>query len=105
MARYLSIRIVLGLITIVGVIVLTFALQFLVPGDPARRIAGPRATPEVLAVVRANEHLNDSVGVQFLHYAENVARGDLGVSYKRLGDLAAIQTASGEKEYEILAVS
>ncbi len=83
MARYLSIRIVLGLITIAGVIVLTFALQFLVPGDPARRIAGPRATPEVLAVVRANEHLNDSAGVQFLHYAENVARGDLGVSYIR----------------------
>jgi ABC-type dipeptide/oligopeptide/nickel transport system permease component len=82
-ARYLSIRIVLGLITIAGVVVLTFALQFMVPGDPARRIAGPRATPEVLAAVRANEHLNDSVGVQFLHYAENVARGDLGVSYIR----------------------
>jgi ABC-type dipeptide/oligopeptide/nickel transport system permease component len=82
-ARYLSIRIVLGLITIAGVIVLTFALQFLVPGDPARRIAGPRATPEVLAVVRANEHLNDSAGEQFLHYAENVVRGDLGVSYIR----------------------
>jgi ABC-type dipeptide/oligopeptide/nickel transport system permease component len=82
-ARYLTLRVVLGLITIAGVVVLTFALQFMVPGDPARRIAGPRATPEVLAAVRANEHLNDSVGVQFVHYAENVARGDLGVSYIR----------------------
>jgi ABC-type dipeptide/oligopeptide/nickel transport system permease component len=83
MARYLTLRILLGAITIAGVVVLTFALQFMVPGDPARRIAGPRATPEVLAAVRANEHLNDSVGVQFAHYAENVVRGDLGVSYIR----------------------
>ena len=83
MARYLTLRILLGAITIAGVVLLTFVLQFMVPGDPARRIAGPRATPEVLAAVRANEHLNDSVGVQFVHYAENVARGDLGVSYIR----------------------
>jgi peptide/nickel transport system permease protein len=82
-ARYLTLRIALGAITIAGVVLLTFALQFMVPGDPARRIAGPRATPEVLAAVRANEHLNDSVAVQLVHYVENVARGDLGVSYIR----------------------
>jgi ABC-type dipeptide/oligopeptide/nickel transport system permease component len=82
-ARYLSLRVVLGVITIAGVVLLTFALQFTVPGDPARRIAGPRATPEVLAVVRANNHLDDSVAVQLVHYVENIARGDLGVSYIR----------------------
>jgi peptide/nickel transport system permease protein len=37
----------------------------------------------VLAAVRANEHLDDSVGVQLVHYVSNVARGDLGVSYIR----------------------
>ena len=83
MARYLTLRILLGAITIAGVVLLTFVLQFMVPGDPARRIAGPRATPEVLAAVRANNHLNDSVAVQLVHYVENVARGDLGVSYIR----------------------
>jgi peptide/nickel transport system permease protein len=54
-----------------------------VPGDPARRIAGPRATPEVLAVVRANNHLDDSIPLQLAHYVGNVVRGDLGVSYIR----------------------
>ncbi len=83
MARYLTVRVLLGAVTIAGVVLLTFALQFMVPGDPARRIAGPRATPEVLAAVRANEHLDDSVAVQLAHYVENVARGDLGVSYIR----------------------
>ena len=49
MARYLIVRTALGILTIVGVVLLTFVLQFLVPGDPARRIAGPRADPVVLA--------------------------------------------------------
>lgn len=83
MARYLSLRVVLGVITIAGVVMLTFALQFMVPGDPARRIAGPRATPAVLEVVRANNHLDDSIPLQLVHYVENVAQGDLGVSYIR----------------------
>ena len=83
MARYLTLRLLLGVITIAGVVVLTFALQFAVPGDPARQIAGPRATPEVLAVVRANNHLNDSTLSQLWHYSLNVAQGDLGVSYIR----------------------
>jgi peptide/nickel transport system permease protein len=82
-ARYLTLRILLGVITIAGVVVLTFALQFAVPGDPARQIAGPRATPEVLAVVRENNHLNDSIASQLWHYSLNVAQGDLGVSYIR----------------------
>ena len=40
MARYLTIRLALGLISIAGVVLLTFILQFSLPGDPARRIAG-----------------------------------------------------------------
>ena len=81
MARYIAIRLALGAISIAGVILLTFILQFSVPGDPARRIAGPRASPEVLANVRADLHLNDPEPVQLLHYVENILQGDLGTSY------------------------
>jgi ABC-type dipeptide/oligopeptide/nickel transport system permease component len=81
MARYLTIRIVLGLISIAGVVLLTFVLQFSLPGDPARRIAGPRASPEVLAAVHENLHLDDPEPVQLLRYVENIAQGDLGESY------------------------
>jgi ABC-type dipeptide/oligopeptide/nickel transport system permease component len=80
-ARYLAVRTGLGLLSIAGVVLLTFVLQFSLPGDPARRIAGPRASPQVLATVRANMHLNDPVPAQLLHYVESVAQGDLGVSY------------------------
>jgi peptide/nickel transport system permease protein len=82
-ARYLTVRGLLGLVSILGVVLLTFVLQFALPGDPARRVAGPRASPEVLALVRENLHLDDSVPVQLVTYVERVAQGDLGVSYLR----------------------
>ena len=81
MARYVPVRALLGAITIAGVVLATFALQFLTPGDPARRVAGPRASPETLAVVRDNLRLDEPVATQLAAYVGNVAQGDLGVSY------------------------
>lgn len=83
MARHLGIRAALGVVTIAGVVVLTFVLMFVVPGDPARGIAGPRADAETLALVRANLHLDGSLAMQLWSYMSGIARGDLGVSYVR----------------------
>jgi len=81
MARYLGTRVALGVLTVFCVVLLTFILMFVVPGDPARTIAGPRATPQVLALVRANLHLNQSMVSQLGNYVWGVLHGDLGVSY------------------------
>jgi ABC-type dipeptide/oligopeptide/nickel transport system permease component len=83
MARHLGIRAALGAVTIAGVVVLTFVLMFVVPGDPARGIAGPRADAETLALVRANLHLDGSLAEQLWSYMSGIVRGDLGVSYVR----------------------
>lgn len=83
MARHLGVRAALGVVTIAGVVVLTFVLMFVVPGDPARGIAGPRADAETLALVRANLHLDGSLVSQLWSYMSGIARGDLGVSYVR----------------------
>lgn len=84
MARHLSGRVLLGLLTIVGVLVLTFLLLFVVPGDPARGVAGPRASEETLEVVRQNLKLDEPLSAQLGNYLAGVAQGDLGISYKRL---------------------
>lgn len=81
MARHLVKRVLFGLITVFAVVLLTFVVQYLLPGDPARSIAGPKASPRVLAEVRANLHLNDSIWLQLWHYLSSVARGNLGTSY------------------------
>jgi peptide/nickel transport system permease protein len=82
-ARHLITRLGLALVTILGVVLFTFTLMFVLPGDPSRAIAGPRATPETLALVRANLHLDGGLGEQLWSYLSGIVRGDLGVSYVR----------------------
>ncbi len=81
MARHLARRILYGIITVFAVILLTFVVQYLLPGDPARSIAGPKASPEVLAQVRRTLHLDDSFFTQLWHYLGSVLTGNLGTSY------------------------
>ncbi len=83
MARYLTRRVLYGILTIALVILLTFVIQYLIPGDPARSIAGPKATPELLAGIRARLHLDDPMVLQLWHYFGSVVHGDLGESYTR----------------------
>jgi len=52
-----------------------------VPGDPARAIAPRARSPEVLANIRAQLHLNQPLIVQFGDYFGNLLRGNLGTSY------------------------
>ncbi|MCM2422808.1 ABC transporter permease [Streptomyces sp. RKAG293] len=81
MARRIGIRILLGLLTVTAVVLLTFVLQYVVPGDPARSIAGPKASPEVLAEIRDRLRLDTPLWSQLGHYLTSVATGDLGTSY------------------------
>lgn len=83
MARYLTTRVLYGVVTIALVILLTFMIQYMLPGDPARTIAGPRASEEVLTAVRERLHLNDPLALQLWHYYSSVFTGDLGESYTR----------------------
>ncbi|MEV6006989.1 ABC transporter permease [Streptomyces sp. NPDC051976] len=59
---------------------LTFVLVSLVPGDPARTIAGQHATAEQYASVRAQLGLDRPLAAQYWHWLEKVFHGDLGSS-------------------------
>lgn len=63
-----------------GVVVLTFLIARLIPGDPAVAYAGPRATAEQLAAVRERFGLDGSLWEQFVTYLSGIAHGDLGIS-------------------------
>lgn len=63
-----------------GVLVVTFALLQLVPGDPVAVLLGDQATPEQIAQMRLDLGLDQPLPVQFFDYIGNVLRGDLGVS-------------------------
>ena len=80
MGRFIIRRLMSTCLLLVGVILMTFALARLLPGDAARLIAGARASPEAVAAVRENMGLDDPVAQQFLHYFGQVMQGDFGRS-------------------------
>ncbi len=83
MVRYL-VRRFLGMILVVYLIfTITFILAYLVPADPARAVAGPRANPETLALIREDLGLNDPLHVQYVRYLGRILHGDLGTSYRQ----------------------
>lgn len=62
-------------------VVLTFCIVQLMPGDPARVAAGNNATPEQITQMRHDLGLDRSVPAQFGDYVGGLLRGDLGHSY------------------------
>lgn len=71
----------LGLIpTLLIVAVLVFLFVHLLPGDPARLIAGPEADVQVIALVRQQLGLDLPLHVQFWRYITDVLQGDFGTS-------------------------
>jgi peptide/nickel transport system permease protein len=82
MLRFTAYRVALGAIVVVGVVVLTFLIARVIPGDPAAIYAGPHPTPELVAQAREQLGLNDPVPVQLANYLVGILGGDWGVSYR-----------------------
>lgn len=80
MPRYLIRRLGQALLVVAGVVMLTFVVTRLVPGDPAVAFAGPKATPEQLAAARARFGLDDPLWAQLWSYVRDLATGDWGTS-------------------------
>jgi peptide/nickel transport system permease protein len=76
-------RIVFGAVVLIGTSLITFALAFVVPADPAVAIAGAKADPQTLATIRHELGLDQPVYVQYGRYLDRAIHGDLGRSYIR----------------------
>ena len=63
---------------LLGIILITQLLLSLMPGDPAKIMAGQLATPEAIEQIRIDLHLNKPVWEQFGYYVDDLAHGSLG---------------------------
>lgn len=66
---------------ILGILLVTFVLVRLLPGDPARLMAGPLMPEAGVELIREKMGLTGSLPVQFIHYVQRVVHGDLGTSW------------------------
>ena len=80
MTRFVARRAAFGLLVVVGVVILTFVIARVIPGDPAANWVGPHASPDELAHTRHILGLDESLPVQIGKYFEGVFTGDWGVS-------------------------
>jgi len=80
MLRHALHRVVLAVPVMFGVLLIGFLLMQVVPTDPAIVRAGPTATPDVIAEIRADLGLDEPLYVQFGLYVWRLLHGDLGAS-------------------------
>ena len=80
-----ALRRVLGLVPVLwACVTLIWFLMFVLPGDPARLLAGSQsADPEVIARIRSEWGLDTPAPAQYLRYLSRLAGGDLGTSYSQ----------------------
>jgi peptide/nickel transport system permease protein len=81
MGRFLLRRVPQTLIVLLGVVTLAFFMTHVVPGDPARLIAGPNASAEAVASIHRELGLDLPLWHQYWTYIVGLLHGDLGTSF------------------------
>ncbi len=82
MGAFITRRLILAVPVLFGILVVTFTLSRLIPGDPCRAVLGERATDEVCDAYFERIGLDRPIPVQFFIYMGNVLRGDFGTSLR-----------------------
>ncbi len=82
MTSYIVRRLLLFIPILIGLVTVLFALLNILPGDPARMMAGPFADAEVVETIREQMGFDRPLHVQYLDNLWDLARGQFGRSYQ-----------------------
>lgn len=82
MGRYVVRRLGQMIVVVLGATMILFACLFVLPGDPVGSLGGDKARdPAVVKELRQKYGLDDPLAMQYVHYVEKLAKGDLGEDY------------------------
>lgn len=82
MLQYTVRRLLSSIPVLFGILLVTFALARMIPGDPCTAILGEKATPEVCERFIRERGLDQPIYVQFGIYMQDVLQGDFGNSIR-----------------------
>jgi ABC-type dipeptide/oligopeptide/nickel transport system permease component len=103
--RYLLRRLLITLLTLVGVATLVFLLVRLLPGDPARLIAGLEPTEEEIVRIRRELGLDRPLAIQYVVFLGNLVQGDMGRSARTKAPVLDEVMARLPKTLQLAAIS
>jgi peptide/nickel transport system permease protein len=83
MAWYVGKRLLAALVTVWIVATAGFLLVEIIPGDPARQLAGPGASAASVAAIREAYGFDEPLPVRYLEQLARMAGGDLGYSFAK----------------------
>jgi peptide/nickel transport system permease protein len=82
MAQYLLRRVLASIPVLFGILIVTFIIARVIPGDPCRSILGEKATAAVCERFIHEKGLDKPIYVQLFIYMGEVLRGDFGNSIR-----------------------
>jgi len=105
MYSYIVRRLGFGALTVLGVSIIVFIILRILPGDPLVAIFGAEGFTKLTEAERAHYMaelgLSDPLLVQYLHWIEDIARGNLGRSFFRAESVAEMISRRGPLTAEI----
>ncbi len=82
MIQYTIRRLIMAIPVLLGILIVTFALARMIPGEPCKAMLGEKATPEVCERFTIRYGLDKPITTQFGIYARDILRGDFGDSIR-----------------------
>ena len=80
--QYIARRLVQMIPVVFGITLIVFLMLRLIPGDPASAVAGDNASDAAVARLRQSMGLDRPIYIQYFYYLGDLARLDLGESYR-----------------------
>jgi peptide/nickel transport system permease protein len=84
---YIVRRLIWGMTVLLAIGMVTFILVYILPADPARVIAGPRAAPDAVARISHQLGLDQPLPAQLAAYVGRAIHGDFGHSFSQNQDV------------------
>ena len=82
MLQYTIRRLLMAIPVLIGILIVTFALARMIPGDPCKAMLGEKATEEVCEEFRERYGLNKPITTQLAIYIKDILKGDFGTSIR-----------------------
>ena len=81
LGKYILSRVFQTLPVIFGVLIISFFLMIVLPGDPVLSIVGERYDEKTVEIMRDKLNIDKPLSFRFFHFISNTVRGDLGTSF------------------------